>query len=70
MKKDTEKWIKAGSILAKDPTEKVLCPVCQKKNLEVEDIRSETNPDMVERYLFCFACGAKNVLRLNRPKSA
>ena len=70
MKQETEKWIKAGSILAVDPKEKVLCPVCQKENLEVEDIRSDTNPDMLERYLFCSACGAKNILRLRRPLTA
>lgn len=63
----TMKWIEAGKILAEDPNEKVQCPECEQNNLEVQDIRNESNPIELERSMHCPVCNARNVLRLKRP---
>jgi DNA-directed RNA polymerase subunit M/transcription elongation factor TFIIS len=67
MKEESKRWIKAGSIPSNDPNAKVLCPKCQRNNLIVEDIRCESEPEMLERYLKFTKCGSYNILRLRRP---
>lgn len=67
MNEETQRWINAGTILARNPESKVKCPYCQKKNLKVQDVGSESDPELLERYMRCSACGSWNVLRLRRP---
>lgn len=63
----TQKWIEVGKILAEDTEGKVLCPECEQNELQVQDVRSELDPDIIERKMYCSVCGAKNYLRLIRP---
>lgn len=60
-------WLQAGMILAKDSFAKVMCPECEHDYLQVNDIRSELDVDIIERKMYCIKCGAKNYLRLRRP---
>jgi len=56
----TERWIAAGKCLAKDPLERVRCPVCQNDFLVTKDLSA--GPSKVERLMTCPRCGAKNFL--------
>lgn len=56
----TQKWIEAAKILSVDPYASVLCPECGKKPLRVLDAKSG---DLLERWLQCPACLAKNTIR-------
>lgn len=67
MKEESQRWLKAGSLISRDPKSIVKCPKCQKVNLDVEDIRADSNPELIERYMRCSSCGAWNVLRIRRP---
>ncbi|GEM_PF-3166163 len=69
MKKETENWIRSGSVLSADPSAKISCPVCRGANLEVRDVRYGKNPELLERHLACPKCGAKNILHMKRPLS-
>lgn len=64
---ETQKWIEAGKILATDPKTKVLCPECEQNNLEVQDVRSKIDPNVLERIMYCPVCRARNILRMIRP---
>jgi DNA-directed RNA polymerase subunit RPC12/RpoP len=66
MKEETQRWIKAGTLIANNPECLVKCPECQKEFLEIEDIRADNNPELLERHMKCPSCGARNVLRLRR----
>jgi transcriptional regulator NrdR family protein len=54
-------------ILDKDSFAKVMCPECEHDYLQVNDIRSELDVDIIERKIYCLKCGGKNYLRLRRP---
>ena len=62
----TQRWIEAGKLIAENSDTKILCPECEQKNLEVQDIRNEYNPSEFERIMYCSNCGARNILRLKR----
>ncbi len=66
MKEETQRWVKAGELISNDPQSMVKCPKCRKENLEVEDIRADSEPELLERYMKCPSCGAWNVMRLCR----
>jgi hypothetical protein len=66
--KISSKWVEAACVLAKDPDAKVKCPSCERAILEVHDVPYEKEPAVFERYLTCHACGARNVMRINRGK--
>lgn len=61
------RWIEAARIFAEDPAAKVRCPENDDAILQSEDVASEKDPSLVERYLVCPACGARNVIRLRAP---
>ena len=65
----TLQWIEAGKLLADDHATLVPCPVCANGNLHVTDHRSTETPNIVEREMHCPSCGARNFLRLVRPRS-
>lgn len=57
-----QKWIQAGVLLAKERNARVECPTCGIGILEVSD---QSHPDelgVVDRYLTCPSCGAREVL--------
>lgn len=58
------KWIEAGRILATDPTKIVRCPERDDGILRVHDEVYKSDPTMMERYIICETCGARNVLRM------
>jgi hypothetical protein len=64
----TKRWIEAGKLIATDSCAKVPCPACQAAALQIEDVRSEINPSLLERHMLCPQCGAYNSLRLTRPQ--
>lgn len=65
MKLTTANWIEAGKILAVDTSKKVLCPECGAPHLKTKDITNNSNPNELERLMYCLVCGAKNYLLLN-----
>ena len=62
------KWLEAGRVLAADPSKVVRCPEQDDGVLRVHDEVFGANPTIMERYLICEVCGARNVLRLHVPK--
>lgn len=64
----SKKWLEAGIVLGEDPGAKVLCPECAQSELEVQDIRSEFEPELIERIIRCPVCGKYNALRMRRPQ--
>lgn len=60
----TKRWIEAGIAIAKDPQEKVKCPVCCTGVLLVSDIKKDEGSVEFERLMICQNCGAKNALRM------
>ena len=67
MKNETIGWINAGAIIADDPTALIRCPECQNDYLNVKDIRTKNDIELLERHMVCPSCKAWNVLRLHRP---
>ena len=65
MKLTTANWIEAGKTLAVDASTKVLCPECGASHLTTKDIINNSNPNELERLIYCLVCGAKNYLLLN-----
>lgn len=61
------KWLDAGKILAADPSKAVRCPERDDGVLLVHDEVFKADPKIMERYLICETCGARNVLRLRVP---
>ena len=61
-------WVEAGCILSENPKAKVVCPECGKMPLNVKDVRFGANGAFIERHLRCPQCGARNSLRLHRPR--
>ncbi len=62
----TRRWIEAGKLIAKNRDELVLCPVCQSATLRVEDVHVVGDQALIERYMTCPSCSARNSLRLKR----
>ena len=62
-----KRWIEAAKILAMDRSAVVLCPERGDGTLTVHDEVSESDPTMMERYLVCDKCGARNVIRMLHP---
>jgi len=60
------KWVEAGKVLAADPTAIVRCPERDDGVLRVHDELAPSG-DVMERYLVCETCGARNVLRMRVP---
>jgi len=58
------RWIEAAKILAADRSAVVACPERGDGTLTVHDEVSEADPTMMERYLVCDKCGARNVIRM------
>ena len=65
-----ELWKEAGILLANDPKLKITCPNCTHKYLEVLDIdaKSENDPTIFERIIFCLNCRGKIYLRMHHKK--
>ena len=61
------KWLEAGKILAADPSKAVRCPEHDDGFLRVRDQVFNADPTMLERYLVCETCGARNVIRMRIP---
>jgi DNA-directed RNA polymerase subunit RPC12/RpoP len=61
------KWLEAAKILAADPSKTVRCPENADGFLRVRDEVFKDDPTMMERYLVCETCGARNVLRMRVP---
>lgn len=61
-------WIEAFRILDKTPSEKVLCPNCNKDFLNVTERESELDSSARERLLSCKNCGAQVEARI--PKAS
>jgi len=64
---NTRRWIDAAKVLAADPSKTVRCPERDDGILKVHDEVFKADPTMMERYLICETCGARNVLRLRVP---
>lgn len=64
----TKKWIEAAKTLAQDPTAVVQCPERGDGTLTVRDEVSKDDPALMERYLVCGTCGARNVIRMRVPR--
>jgi hypothetical protein len=62
----SKRWVQAGITLAKDPTARVLCPTNADADLVVYDI--DLGPTHIERVFTCPKCGARNFMRMTRPR--
>lgn len=62
---NVKKWIEAATILGVDPSAVVRCPICAKENLKVTAVRVK---EVLERSMRCPSCGARNDIRMVRPK--
>jgi DNA-directed RNA polymerase subunit RPC12/RpoP len=62
----SRKWIDAAIVLGKDPDAKVQCPVCGIAELTVRDVFPTPDADVLERYLECSNCAARNIMRKRR----
>lgn len=63
------RWAEAAKILAKDPSAVVPCPELNDGVLKVHDEVFRGDPTMMERYLVCDKCGARNVIRMRVPRA-
>jgi hypothetical protein len=61
------KWVEAAKVLAVDPSAVVRCPERDDGVLVVHDEVFPNNPNMMERYLVCQTCGARNIIRMRVP---
>ncbi len=61
------KWLEAGKLLAVNASGVVRCPERDDGVLRVRDVVCEADPTMMERYLVCETCGARNVLLMRVP---
>lgn len=60
-------WIEAAKVIANDSKAKVLCPVCGKGFLKVQEIELPSD-EIAERRLYCELCGAENFMRLKKER--
>lgn len=58
------RWIEAARVLAAEKSAVVTCPERGDGRLTVHDEVSDNDPTMMERYLVCDTCGARNVIRM------
>lgn len=58
------RWIEAAKVLIADGSAVVVCPERGDGTLAVHDEISESDPTVMERYLVCDKCGARNVIRM------
>ena len=65
-----KKWVEAGKILAEDPSRVVRCPERDDDVLTVHDEVFLDDPTMMERYMTCKKCDARNVIRMRVPRYA
>ena len=61
----TMAWTNAGKVLGTDPTALVLCPVCEKANLIVQDV-ADNSSNKFERIMSCPNCGSRNILLMSK----
>lgn len=47
-----QKWLEAAKVLAQDKEGKVMCPECEQNELQVQDVRSELDQDIIERKMY------------------
>jgi hypothetical protein len=64
MTPQAKRWIEAGKLLAVNPAATVRCPERDDGALTVRDVRSPKAPGVVERFMVCDKCGARNSMRL------
>lgn len=64
MTTSARRWIDAAEILAADRSAVVACPEREDGKLTVHDEVSVGDPTLMERYLVCDTCGARNVIRM------
>ena len=64
MDETSRKWIEAGKAFASDANAFVLCPRCGAESLQVIDVPYGNDPPRLDRYLYCRACGSRNVLSM------
>lgn len=62
-----QRWIEAAKLLAADPAALVRCPERDDGVLLVLDERAAADATLMERYLTCDRCGARNVIRMRAP---
>jgi uncharacterized Zn finger protein len=62
-----KKWRDAANILAKAPSEKVICPECGIGDLKVRDEIVDSLKKL-DRYMICNHCGKFNVMTMNFPE--
>src|SRR4051812_36664987 len=62
-------WIEAAKILGLDPTARVVCPAKRDDILDVHDEVFPADRTMMERYLTCPTCGARNIMRMRVQKA-
>jgi len=60
-----KRWVEAAKVLTQDPLAIVRCPALADGVLTVRDEVSKDDPGMMERYLVCQSCGARNVIRMH-----
>ncbi len=60
-----KKWAEAAKILAIEPSVVVPCPELNDGVLTVHDEVFRGYPTIMERYLVCDKCGARNVIRMH-----
>ncbi|MCL2462375.1 MAG: hypothetical protein FWF44_06890 [Defluviitaleaceae bacterium] len=68
MSEKSIKWVEAAQIFDADTNAIVMCPECGSGNLKNLDIESKDGLFLLERVMYCAACGAKSYLRINRKK--
>lgn len=59
-----QRWIDAAKILIENPSALVRCPERDDGVLVVHDEVVREDSSLMERYLVCAACGARNVIRM------
>jgi hypothetical protein len=60
----SSRWIEAAKILIEDPHAVVRCPDKDDGVLKVRDEVVRGDPTLMERYMVCDTCGARNVIRM------
>lgn len=68
-KKMNNDWVSAGTKAATDINAVIVCPNCKVGVLHIFDIEWQDDPDIVERYLVCGKCGARNIMRINKKRN-
>ena len=64
MSEDREQWLRAGAILAKDPSVRVKCPECGHYNLDVTD--KDIDESHFERHIHCPECNGHEAILIRK----